>query len=126
MVLKWRLPFNSLKCESSFFSLDPYRSRIQPSLYILNTPLNFNPHPIFFFGVTFDRILSFKHYILFLRKKFHSRFRDFRSIASASWGPLKNLYVPYIKPSFAPSLPMLTQAGFPSHLCRGCIGFPAE
>ena len=40
---KWRLPLNPLKCETSFFSLDPYQSRIQPSLHILNTPLKFNP-----------------------------------------------------------------------------------
>ena len=33
--LKWRLPLNPLKCETSFFSLDLYQSRIQPSLYIL-------------------------------------------------------------------------------------------
>ena len=52
---KWRLPLNPLKCETSFFSLDPYQSRIQPSMYILNTPLKFNPHPTFL-GVTFDRI----------------------------------------------------------------------
>ena len=44
---KWRLPLNPFKCETSFFSLDPYQSRIQPSLYILNTPLKFNPHPTF-------------------------------------------------------------------------------
>ena len=44
---KWRLPLNPLKCETSFFSLDPYQSRIQPSLYILYTPLKFNPHPTF-------------------------------------------------------------------------------
>ena len=60
---KWRLPLNPLKCETSFFSLDPYQSRIQPSLYILNTPLQFNPHPTFL-GVTFDRTLSFKHHVL--------------------------------------------------------------
>ena len=35
---KWRLPLNPLKCKTSFFNLDPYQSRIQPSLYILNTP----------------------------------------------------------------------------------------
>ena len=109
------LSLNPLICETSFFSLDPYQSRIQPSLYILNTPLKFNPHPTFF-GVTFDRTLSFKHHILSSRKKFHSRFRAFRSIASASWGPSKEPYVPYIKPSLAPSLPMLPQAGFFSHL----------
>ena len=84
----WRLPLNPLKYESSFFSLDPYQSLIKPSLYILDTPLNFNPHPTFL-GVTFDRILSFKHQVLSLRKKFHSLFRAFRSIVSASWGPSK-------------------------------------
>ena len=54
---KWRLPLNPLKCETFFFSLYPYQSRTQPSLYILNTPLKFNPHPTFL-GVTFDRTLS--------------------------------------------------------------------
>ena len=39
---KWRLPLNPLKCETSFFSLDPYQS-LQLSLHILNTPLKFNP-----------------------------------------------------------------------------------
>ena len=68
---KWRLLLNPLKCETSFFSLDPYQSRIQPSLYILNAPLKFNLHPTFL-GVTFDRTLSFKHHVLSLRKKFHS------------------------------------------------------
>ena len=44
----------------------------------------------------------------------------------------KNPYVPYTKPSFAPSSPMLPQAGFPSHLLltsppwRGCIDLPVK
>ena len=80
---KWCLPLNPLKCKTSFFSLDPYQSRIQPSLYILNTPLKSNPYPTFL-GVTFDRTLSFKHHVLSLRKKFHSQLCAFRSIASAS------------------------------------------
>ena len=127
---KWRLRLNPLKCETSFFSLDPYQSRIQPSLYILNTPLKFNPHPTFL-GVTFDRTLSFKHHVLSLQKKFHSRFRAFRSIASASWDPSKESLC-YIKPSFAPSSPMLPQAGFLSHLLltspawRECIDLLVE
>ena len=103
--LKWRLPLNPLKCETSFFSLNPYQSRIQPSLHILNTPLKFNPHPTFL-GVTFDGTFSFKYHVLSLRKKFHSRFRAFRSIASASWGPSKEsfykalctLYKAFIRP----------------------------
>ena len=106
----------------------PGRSTVdQTTFYILNTPLKFNPHPTFL-GVTFDRTLSFKHHVLSLRKKFHSRFRAFRSIASASWGSSKESLCMYQrKPSFAPSLPMLPQAGFPSHLLptsllwRGCI-----
>ena len=65
---KWRLPLNPLKCETSFFSLDPYQSRKQPSLYILNTPLKFNPHPTFL-RVTFDRTFSFKHYCPILTEK---------------------------------------------------------
>ena len=85
---KWRLPLNALKCKTFFFSLDPYQSHVQPSLYILNTLFKFNPHPTFL-GVTFDRTLSFKLRVLSLRKKFHTRFRAFRSIASASWGPSK-------------------------------------
>ena len=128
---KWRLPLNPLKCETFFFSLDPCQSRIQLSLYILNTPLKFNPHPTFL-GVTFDRTLSFKHHVLSLRKKFPAD-----SVLSAL-SPLppgvhqKNPYAPYIKPSFAPSSPMLPQAGFPSHLLltsppwRGCIDLPVE
>ena len=99
--LKWRFPRDPLKCKTSFFSLDPYQSRIQHSLYILNTPLKFNPHPTFL-GVTFDRTLSFKHHVLSLRKKFHSRFRAFRSLASASWSPSKEslctLYKAFIRP----------------------------
>ena len=97
-----------LKCETSFFSLDPYQSHIQPSLYILNTPLKFNPHPTFL-GVTFDRTLSFKHHVLSLRKKFHSRFRAFRSIASASWGPSKEslctVYKAFIRPILTYAFP---------------------
>ena len=111
---KWRLSLNPLKFDSFFFSLDPYQSRIQPSLYILNTSLKFNPHPTFL-GVTFDRTLSFKHHVLSLRKKFHSRFRAFRSIASASCSPSKEslctLYKAFIRPILTYASP-----GFPSHL----------
>ena len=97
----WRLPLNPLKCESSFFILDPYQSRIKPSLYILNTPPNFNPYPTFL-GATFNHTLSFKHHVLTLRKKFRSRFCAFRSNASAFWGPSKEslctLYKAFIRP----------------------------
>ena len=37
---KWRLSLNPLKCETSFFSLDPYQSRIQPLFTFLTPPSN--------------------------------------------------------------------------------------
>ena len=114
---KWRL--NPLKCKTYFFSLDPYQSRIQPSLYILNTLLKFNPYPTFL-GVTFDRTLSFKHHVLSLRKKFHSRFRAFRSITSASWGPSKQslctLYKAFIRPILTYAFPGWFLFSFPTHI----------
>ena len=116
---KWRLPLHPLKCKTSFFSLDPYQSRTQPSLYILNTPLKFNPHPTFL-GVTFDRTLSFKHHVLSLRKKFHSRFRAFCSIASASWGPSKeyfcSLYKAFIRPILTYASPGWFPFSSPTHI----------
>ena len=116
---KWRLPLNPLKCETSFFSLDPYQSRIQPFLHILNTPLKFNPRPTFL-GVTFDRTLSFKYHVLSLRKKFHSRFRAFRSIASASWGPSKEslctLYKAFIRPILTYASPGWFPFSSPTHI----------
>ena len=116
---KWRLPLNPLKCETSFISLDPYQSRIQPSLYILNTPFKFNSHPTFL-GVTFDRTLSFKHHVLSLRKKFHSRFRAFRPIASASCGPSKEslctLYKAFIRPILTYASPGWFPFLYPTHI----------
>ena len=109
---KWRLPLNPLKCKTSFFSLDPCQSRVQPSLYILNTPLKFNSHPTFL-GVAFDRTLSFKHHVLSLRKKFHSRSRAFRSIASASWGPSKESLCTLYKAFICPILKYASPSWFP-------------
>ena len=113
-LLKW-----SSKCKTSFFILDPYQSRIQPSLYILNTPLKFNPHPTFI-GVTFDRTISFKHHVLSLRKKFHSQFHAFRSIASASWGLSKEslctLYKAFIRPILTYASPGWFPFSSPTHI----------
>ena len=122
---KWRLPLNPLKCETFFFSLDPYQSRIQPSLYILNTRLKFNPRPTFL-CVTFDRTLSFKHHVLSLRKKLHGRFRAFRSIASASWGPSKEFLCTLYKAFIRPILTYASHLLLTSPPWRGCIDLPVE
>ena len=129
------LRLDPLKRETSFFSLDPYQFRLRPSLSILNTPLNFNPNSTF---VTFVRTFSFKHHVLSLRKKFHSRFRAFRSITSASWGPskksLRTLYKAFIRPiltcaslgwfSFSPSIHITSVERMHRSSCRvitGCL-----
>ena len=116
---KWRLPLNPLKCKTSFFSLNPSNHVYNPLLCILNTPLKFNPHPTFL-GVTFHRTLSFKHQVLCLRKKFHSRFRTFRSIASASWGPSKEslctLYKAFIRPILTYASPAWFPFSSPTHI----------
>ena len=42
----WCLPFNSSKCETSFFSVDPYQANLQPDLLLFNSP-QFLSHPNF-------------------------------------------------------------------------------
>ena len=88
-------------------------------MYILNTPLKFNPHPTFL-GVTFDRTLSFKDHVLSLQKKFHSRFRAFRSITSASWGPSKEslctLYKAFVRPILIYASPGWFPFSSPTHI----------
>ena len=82
-------------------------------------PLKFNLRPTFL-GVTFDRTLSFKYHVLSLRKKFHSRFRAFRSIASASWGPSKEslctLYKAFIRPILTYASPGWFPFSSPTHI----------
>ena len=108
----WRLPLGPLRCGASFFSLDPCQLRVQPSLHILDTPLKFNPHPTFL-GVAFDRTLSFGYHVLSLRKGFCSRFRAFRSVASASWGPSKESLCTLYKAFICPILTYASPGWFP-------------
>ena len=125
---EWRLPLNPLKCESSFFSLDLYQSCLKPSLFLLNTPFNFNLNPTFL-GVPFDRTLFFKHQVLSLRKRFIA---DSVPSDLAPVVPQRNCYVLDIKPLFALLSPMLPQNAFLSHLSptsslwKGCIDPPVE
>ena len=134
MVLKVAPSSQSLKCETSFFSLDPLPITYTTLSIHSNTPLKFNPHPTFL-GVTFDHTLSFKHHVLSLRKKFHSRFRAFRSIASASWGPSKEslctLYKAFVRPILTYASPGWFPFSSPTHItsvermhrsCRLIIG----
>ena len=52
----WCYPFNSNKCEASFFSVDPHQANLQ--LYIiLLTPASISIPTPSFLGITFDRTL---------------------------------------------------------------------
>ena len=100
---------NGVYLSTSFFSLDPYQSRLKSTLsFLLNILLNFDTKPTFF-GATFERTLSFKHHVLSLRKKFLSRFRAFRSIASAFWSVSKK----FLCTLYKAFIPLILTYAFP-------------
>ena len=95
---KWHQSINPLKCESSFFSLDLYQSRIKSSPYILNTLLNFNSNPTFLGArIKFSTalfllsIISYSHEKSFIADSVPS---DLSSLPPKA--PQRNLYVLYI------------------------------
>ena len=97
----WCLSLNPRKCEASFFSVDPYQDNLQLSLLLLGSRLRFNSTPIFF-GVTFDRTLSFSKHVSSLKAKFFPRLKALRCITAFSWGPSKEslciLYKSFLRP----------------------------
>ena len=82
----WCLPLNPSKWEASFFSVDSHQAHLQPNLFLLDSRLRFNPTPTFF-GVTFDRTLSFSKHVSSLKAKFFLRLKALRCISASSWGP---------------------------------------
>ena len=108
---KWRLPLNPLKCNSSFFSLDPCQSHLKLFLSILNIPLNFNPNPTFL-GVILDQTLSFKHHFYFMKEVFTTDVMPFTLLPLLP-KPLQRISLYFIKKTlFALFLPMFPQDGF--------------
>ena len=87
----WCLPLNPSKCEAWFFSVDPYQANLQPNLLLLSSRLRFNPAPTFF-GVTFDRTLSFSKHVSSLKAKFFPRLKALRCISASSWGLSKESF----------------------------------
>ena len=85
----WCLPLNPSKCEASFFSVDPHQANLQPNFLLLGSRLHFNPTPTFY-GVTFDRTLSFSKHVYSLKAKFFPRLKALRCICASSWGPSKD------------------------------------
>ena len=94
------LPLTPSKCEVSF-SVDLPQANLQPNLLLLNYRLRFNPLPTFF-GVTFDRSLSFSKHLSSLKAKFFPHLKALRCISASSWGPSKEslslLYKAFLRP----------------------------
>ena len=83
----WCLYLKPRKCETFFVSMDPHRANLQPNLLLLNSWLCFNLTQTFF-GVTFDRTLSFSKHVSSLKAKFFTHLKALRCISASSWGPL--------------------------------------
>ena len=81
--------------------MDPHQANLQLHLILLNSSLRFNHTPTFF-GITFDRILSFSKHLFSLKDKFFSRFRALRCISVSTCGPSKEfislLYRAFLRP----------------------------
>ena len=84
--------------------MDPHEA----NLLILGYGLRFNPTPIFF-GVTFDRTLSFSKHVFSLKAKFFPRLKALRRISAFSWSPSKEflslLYKALLQPLFTYASP---------------------
>ena len=65
-----------------------HQANLQPNLLLLNFRLSFNS-TLTFFGVTFDRTLSFSKHVSSLKAKFFPHLKAFHCISASSWGPSK-------------------------------------
>ena len=94
----WCLPFNSSKCEASFFSVDPHEANLQLHLLLIN----FIPIFLQQFHSNFDRTLSFSKHVSLLHAKFFPRLKALRCISASSWGFSKEslflLYKAFLRP----------------------------
>ena len=88
----WCLPLNPIKCEVSFFSVDPHQAKLQPDLlYSAGASVSIPLQP-----------LSFPKHVSSLKAKFFPRLRALRYISASSWGPSKEslylLYKDFVRP----------------------------
>ena len=81
--------------------MHPHQANLQPNLLLLNSRLRLKPTPIFF-GITFDRTLSFSKHVSSLKAKLFPRLKALRCISASSWGPSKEslsvLYEAFLRP----------------------------
>ena len=68
--------------------MDPHQANLQPHVLLFNVPIRFNPTPTFF-GVIFDRTLSFSKHVSSPKAKFFSHLKALRCICASSCDPSK-------------------------------------
>ena len=106
----WCLSLNPSKCEAFVFSVDPHQANLQSNLILLKSRLRFNS-TLIFFGVTFDRTLSFSKHISSHKAKVFPRLKAIRCITASSRGLFKE------------SLSLLYKAFFRPHLTYASPGW---
>ena len=107
----WCLSLNSSKCEVFFFSVDPHQTNLQPNRLLHGSHLRFNSAPTFF-GVTFDRTLSFSKHVSSLKAKFFPPLKALHCISASSWAPLRSPFLFCIKLLIDPFSLILHSNGF--------------
>ena len=90
----WCLPLNLSKFEVSFFSVESYQTNFQHHLFLLSSPLRFNPTPTFL-GITFDRTLFSSKHAPLLKPKLFPRLKASHCISNSSWDPYESLPLLY-------------------------------
>ena len=88
--------------------MDPHQANLQPNLLLLNSRLRFNPTPTFY-GVIFDRTLSFSKHVSSLKAKFFPRLKALHCISASSSGLSKEslsvLYKAFLRSLITYTLP---------------------
>ena len=107
----WCLPLIPSKCEASFFSVDPHQAHLRPKFLLFNSRHRFNPTPTFF-GITFDRTLSFSKHVSSLMAKFFPRLRPYAVSLLLHGAPLRSPSLLCINLLFGPFSLTLHPDGF--------------
>ena len=92
----WRLKLSHTKTMTAAFPLNNREAKREPKVYNNGKLLPFCPTPTYL-GVKLDRLLTFPHLLVALRKKLSSRVPLLRQLVGSGWGAgAKTLRTPII------------------------------
>ena len=81
----WRLKLSHTKTMTAAFHLNNRETKRKLKVYNNNRLLPFCPTPTYL-GVKLDRLLTFRHHLVALRKKLSSRVTLLRRLVGSEWG----------------------------------------